>query len=114
MIKYSNNDWRSMGDKYIIEQIGLFIKKHRLNKNMTQETVAKKAGLSRSTVSLLENGESATFATFIQILRVLDLLYIMEIFRVEKDISPIALAKLERKERQRSSGKEKETPKTDW
>nr|MCD4772079.1 hypothetical protein [Bacteroidales bacterium] len=64
---------------------------------------------------LLERGETVTLSIVIQVLRVLDLLYIMDAFKVEKQISPIELVKLENKKRKRAGNKKKsDKPKTDW
>ena len=95
-------EWHSMSDKALMEQIGTFVKHHRLQQNRTQEEVAHDAGISRSTLSLLERGETVTVMTLIQILRVLDLLYVLESFQVQEVISPIALAKAEKEKRQRA------------
>ena len=102
-ISYTN--WDAMSDKALAEQIGTFIKHHRIEQNKTQETVAKDAGISRSTLSLLERGETVTLATLIQVLRVLDQLQLMEAFVVQQSISPLALAKMEMNKRKRASNK---------
>ena len=94
-----------MSDKALAEQIGTFIKHHRIEQNKTQDTVAKDAGISRSTLSLLERGETVTLATLIQVLRVLDQLQLMEAFVVQQSISPLALAKMEMNKRKRASNK---------
>ena len=91
--------WISMSDKAIALSIGEFIRHHRLEQNKSQQVVSNDAGISRSTLSLLERGESVTLATLIQVLRVLDLLYIMNVFNIEKQVSPIELAKLDRQKR---------------
>ena len=103
MNELSYKNWASMSDKALIEQIGSFIKQHRLRQNRTQNEVAEEAGISRSTLSLLERGETVTILTLIQVLRVLDQLHIMNAFRVEERVSPIALAKLEKEKRKRAS-----------
>lgn len=73
------------------------------------------AGISRSTLSLLERGESVTLATVIQVLRVLDKLYVLEVFSVQQDISPLILARMEKAKRKRASGKGDETQnENDW
>jgi transcriptional regulator with XRE-family HTH domain len=100
-ISYKN--YHSMSDQALTAQIGSFIKHHRLAQNKTQATLSHEAGISRSTLSLLERGETTTLATLIQVLRVLDQLQIMENFEVVQEISPIALAKEERSKRQRAS-----------
>jgi transcriptional regulator with XRE-family HTH domain len=105
MTDNSYNNWVSMSDKVIAANIGAFVKHHRLEQNKSQEALAQAAGISRSTLSLLERGETVTLATLIQVLRVLDQMHIMEAFVVPKTISPLALAKIEKDQRQRASGK---------
>ena len=101
----SYTDWFSMSDKALIEAIGKFITHHRLNQNKTQKEVADAAGISRSTLSLLERGEKIALNSLIQVLRVLDLLYIMDVFKISQEISPIEYAKLQKKKRKRASTK---------
>lgn len=102
-------DWVSMSDKALASTIGAFIKHNRLNQNKTQNEVSKDAGISRSTLSLLERGETVTLSTIIQVLRVLDLLYLMSIFEVNDQISPIEYAKLQKNKRKRASNKNANT-----
>lgn len=86
-----------------------------MEQNKTQDVLAKAAGISRSTLSLLERGETVTLATLIQVLRVLDKLYVLDVFSIQHDISPLMLAKMEKEKRKRASGKGEETPvKNDW
>jgi len=94
-----------MSDKAISEQIGAFIRHHRMEQNKTQEVLANSASISRSTLSLLERGETVTLATLIQVLRVLDQLSIMDSFTILEIQSPLALAKTEKNKRKRASGK---------
>ena len=102
-------DWVSMSDKALTETIGAFIKHNRLNQNKTQGEVSKAAGISRSTLSLLERGKTVTLSTVIQVLRVLDLLHIMNVFEVKDQISPIEYAKLQKNKRQHASNKNAKT-----
>ncbi len=81
-----------------METIGKFIQSNRLNQNRSQNQVSIEAGISRSTLSLLERGEKVRIDTLIQVLRVLDLLYIMDIFKVQDQISPIEYTKLQKRE----------------
>jgi len=104
-----------MSDKSLATHIGAFIKHHRMEQNKTQDVLAKSAGISRSTLSLLERGETVTLSTLLQVLRVLDKLYIMDAFSVQQDISPLLLAKMEKNKRKRAGGKGKETQtQNDW
>jgi transcriptional regulator with XRE-family HTH domain len=111
-------EWDSKSDSALSKQIGAFIRHHRMAQNKTQDQLAKEAGISRSTLSLLERGETVTVATLIQVLRVLHQLAIMDAFVVREKISPLALAKLQKKKRQRASGKtilkKEQSEETDW
>ena len=102
-ISYTN--WTSMSDKALTETIGGFIKHHRLNQNRTQGELSGAAGISRSTLSLLERGETVALSTVIKVLRVLDLLYVMDTFAVKDEISPIEYAKLQKNKRKRARNK---------
>ena len=77
-----------MSDQALASRIGDFVKYHRLEQNKTQEVLSHEAGISRSTLSLLERGETVTLATLLQVLRVLDQLQMMDAFVVEPRISP--------------------------
>jgi transcriptional regulator with XRE-family HTH domain len=102
MTEKSYMNWTSMSDQKLSEQIGAYVKHHRLDQNKTQEELAYAAGISRSTLGLLERGQSVTLGTFIQVLRVLGLLHVMDFFKIDNAISPMALAKMEQEKRQRS------------
>lgn len=104
-----------MSDKALAEQIGAFIKHHRMEQDKTQDALSADAGISRSTLSLLERGETVNLSTLIQVLRVLDQLQVMNAFIVQETISPLELARLEKKKRKRASGKSPDTStETDW
>jgi transcriptional regulator with XRE-family HTH domain len=109
MTDISYNNWDSMTDNALAMHIGAFIKHHRMEQNKTQDVLAKAAGISRSTLSLLERGETVTLDTLIQVLRVLDKLYVLDVFSVQQDISPLLMAKMEKGKRKRASGKGDET-----
>lgn len=115
MTDLSYKNWVAMSDKTLTEHIGAFVSHHRLEQNKTQDVLANAAGISRSTLSLLERGETVTLATLIQVLRVLDQLHVMETFTVQKTISPIALAKMQKEKRQRARGKQRDNEQeSDW
>jgi len=106
----------NINDTAIAATIGHYIKHHRLQQNKTQTQVAREAQLSRSTLSLLERGETVTLSTLIRVLRVLGQLQVFEAFKVQQQPSPLALAKLAQKERQRARQSNNDTPPktTDW
>jgi transcriptional regulator with XRE-family HTH domain len=96
-----------MSDKALAEHIGEFIRYHRLDQNITQESLSHSAGISRSTLSLLERGETVTLATLIQVLRVLDQLHVLEAFNVDRSPSPLSLVKMYNDIKQRARLKQK-------
>jgi len=98
----SYKNWDAMSDLAISELIGNYIKHHRIDQNRTQEEVATAAGVSRSTLSLLERGRRVNLSTLIQVLRVLGLLYVLRDFIVEKTISPLLLAEIDMNKRKRA------------
>jgi transcriptional regulator with XRE-family HTH domain len=117
MTDKSFNDWASMSDKALAEHIGAFVRHHRMEQNKTQDELASAAGISRSTLSLLERGETVTVTTLIQVLRVLDQLQVLSAFEVKETLSPLALAKLQKEKRQRArrtSKKKENREETDW
>lgn len=104
----SVNDWFSMTDKKLSEVIGDFIKHHRLNQNKSQEEISKAAGISRSTLSLLERGKNISLSSLIQVLRTLDLLHVMDVFQVKNEISPKEYVRLQKNKRQRARNETEE------
>lgn len=99
----SYTNWNMMSDKSLMEVIGNFTRSHRLKQNKTQDQVAEAAGISRSTLSLLERGEKVRIDSLIQVLRVLELLYVMDVFKVQDEISPLEYAKQKRQQRKKAS-----------
>lgn len=92
----SYKNWNAMSDSAIANYIGTYIKHERTIQKRTQDDVSKAAGISRSTLSLLERGEPVNLMTLIQVLRVLDRLYVFESFMITQQVSPLQLAKEQR------------------
>lgn len=108
------NNWYAMSDDRILKQIGEFVKHYRMERNITQSALAKDAGISRSTLSLLEKGEAVSTSTLIQVLRVLEQLQIVDEFVIPaQQQSPLQLAKELKAKRKRVSSIKKKDEKTD-
>lgn len=103
MILMSNINWYGMSDRAIVKELGQQLKKLRLQKNITQEEIAQKTGVSRKTIVETERGRPATLITFVQLLRGLDKLDLLNEFIIAPVISPIQIAKLQAKTRKRAS-----------
>ena len=111
------NQLYAMSNPAILELLGNFIQQTRLQQNKTQQQVSAAAGINRSTMVQIENGGGGTLLSFIQILRALEQLQLFENFEIRKELSPLQLAKMDKKKRQRASNKKAAgtiTPKSDW
>lgn len=91
-------------DEAILAEIGGRLRTERLNRNLTVEEVADRAGVSAKTVRNVESGENHSVATLLRVLRVLGLLGRVDALVPEPGLSPIQLAKLRGKPRQRATG----------
>ena len=95
----------ALSDRAAMTLIGERIQRERLNQNMTQDELAKRAGIGVRTLRSLENGEKPTVETLIRALRGLGRLGAIDSFLPEPGLSPLQLAKLQGRERQRASGR---------
>lgn len=94
----------NLSDKAILQEITDRVKQLRLNTNITQVELSKRAGVHVQTIKNFESGKSTKMITLIQILRALGELQALDSFIPEPGISPIELLKLKGKERERASG----------
>lgn len=67
-------DIYTLSDIQIQKKIGDKIKASRLKQNITQDSLAESASISRSSVQKVESGEIKSFDTFLRILRKLGML----------------------------------------
>jgi len=95
----------SMNNQAVLKEIGVRIRRERLNQNTTQETLARQAGVSRRVVLDLEAGKGCGLGSLIEILRALRKLDQLDAFLPDPGISPLQLAKLKGHERKRATGR---------
>ncbi|MEB2780715.1 helix-turn-helix transcriptional regulator [Algoriphagus sp. C2-6-M1] len=110
-------DYNVLSDTAILQKLGEFVKYHRMSQQKSQDQLALEAGMSRSTLSLLERGEKVNLITLIQVLRVLNQLHWLESFEVKQEISPMDYIKLQKRhERQRirNVNMAAENPPSEW
>ena len=99
-----------MSDSAILAELGARIQQTRLNADVTQVEVARKAGISRGALRLLEAGRGSTLASLVRVLRALDQLAALDSFLPAPGPSPVQLARLKGKRRQRASGAGRKRP----
>ena len=92
-----------MSDRAILREIGRRLKRKRLDRNVSQQKLAELAGLNRTTVSEIEQGNPFAMLTFIQILRALDALEELDSLLPDPGISPLQLARMKGTLRSRAS-----------
>lgn len=100
----------TLSDGAVGVEIGRRVKVCRLNLNRSQAQVAEKAGVSRRALQKLEGGQSCTLVLLVRVLRALGRLDALDALLPEPGLSPIQLAKLKGRERQRAGGPRKRAP----
>ncbi|MCP9762881.1 helix-turn-helix domain-containing protein [Lacihabitans soyangensis] len=111
---YNNINWYSMSDAAIITELGKQLKRMRIRANITQQELAAKSGIFRSTISEIENGRVSNMLSFVQILRGLEQLDVLGAFVVPDSISPLMVAEQQAKYRKRATGSRKTKPASEW
>ena len=105
-------DFYTLSDKAIEDELGRRFKALRLRKNITQKQLAEATTLSLNTIKALESG-SGKLATIIAVLRELGALDHLDSFIPDDTISPLQLARMRGKQRERASGRRVGSHKTD-
>jgi len=96
-------DFYTLSDKGIAQELGQRVRALRLRKNITQKALSEATTLSLNTIKSLESG-NGKLSTLIAVLRELSALEHLDSFIPETSISPIQLAKMQGKVRERASG----------
>jgi transcriptional regulator with XRE-family HTH domain len=110
-------DYKSLSNDAILAELGARLRRLRLNADISQEALAEATGLSRKTVQNAESGENCSLDTLVRMLRGLNALQQLDHFMPAAEPSPIQLARLHGKQRQRASGHadgKKDGDKDDW
>lgn len=92
-------------DGAILETIGERVRQERLNQNLTQASLAQKAGVSLIVIQRLEGGRGCRLENLIRILRSLNKLDQLDLFLPEPGVSPIELARLAGRQRKEATGR---------
>ncbi len=93
----------ALTDTAVLQELGDRLAQYRLNRNLTQEALAREAGISLRTLNRIECGEPSQTANVLRVLRVLGLLDNLEALVPEAPVSPMQQLKLKGKVRQRAS-----------
>lgn len=97
----------------ILAELGGRLRRYRLQQNRTIEDVAADAGIAYRTVQRAEAGERPTLESVVRILRALGRLETLDAFLPAPLVSPLQLAELEGRERQRAGTPRRARPGSD-
>lgn len=99
-------------ERVILKELGSRIKQYRISFNITQAELAKKCGVSSSTVVRIENGEDSIFSNYLKILNGLGLIQNLDILIPE--LQPDFKALFEQKPARKRVKTNKIKSKTNW
>jgi transcriptional regulator with XRE-family HTH domain len=95
-------------DRAVLVELGRRLRDARLERNLSQKTVAEEAGIGRYTLQRMEAGESPSLINFVRVLRVLGLLG--ELDHLLPGPTPSPIDELERRGRRRQRAGSPRTP----
>lgn len=90
-------------DTAVLRELGSRLAQHRVDAGLTQALLAHEAGVAKSTVERIEQGQATELGTLLRILRVLKLSAGLEALVPPPAASPIALRKNRGRPRRRAS-----------
>ena len=86
-----------MTNEALLLYVGKQMRQMRINARLSQQQLAERAGVSRSTITQVENGKGMKMESVIAILRVLNKLEILNNFETQALVSPLLIAKFQGK-----------------
>lgn len=102
-------------DPHVLAEIGSRLARLRLHRNLTQDQLAREAGIGKRTLLRLEQGRSSQLTNFVRVLRALQLLDGLVALVPASSSSPLTQLATRQPERRRASTKSKpRVPKTAW
>lgn len=107
----------ALSDAHYLELVGDFVRNTRMEQQKTQAALAEAAGVNRTTLVNLEKGKSVNLLSLVQVLRALKRLDVLQHMEIKPAVSPLQIAALEQKERQRVRSRQTGDtgkPTTDW
>ena len=86
-----------MTNEALLQYVGKQMQQMRINARLSQQQLAERAGVSRSTVTQVENGKGMKMESIVAMLRVLNKLEVLNNFETQALVSPLLIAKQEGK-----------------
>ena len=104
-----NIDYQIASTDLIVKDMGARLARVRLSRNISQEALAGKAGITRRTLSRLETGQGATLDALVRVLKGLDLESHLDALLPDPGIQPMQRSSATAAERKRARPKVEES-----
>lgn len=104
-----------MTDDHILTVIGKQFRQMRINAGLSQEDLSTFSGITRKTISSIENGKSTSTGNIVALLRSLKRFDILSVLITPVPVSPIAAAKTgDNPQRMRSRKQANKINRSEW
>lgn len=110
MMKKSLTISQALSDDAIQAELGHRLSQYRIDARLTQQALAEKAGISKSTLERIEAGAPAQLPNLIRVLRALDMLSALDVALPPPALRPMALLRNQRKLPQRVRSRQTRPP----
>ncbi|NNJ98412.1 MAG: helix-turn-helix transcriptional regulator [Gammaproteobacteria bacterium] len=107
-------DFVTSSSEVIAAELCKRLEEIRLSKNISQAEVAKQAGVSRSTMTRIANGQSISLDSFIRVIKALGLADHLVSLLPDPAVRPVEIVRQEGQHRRRASGKRRTTEPWSW
>ncbi len=107
-------DYRIAPPEALASDMGQRLERLRVAQNITQATLADHAGVSRRTITRMENGEGVTLDTLIRVLRALGVVERLEVLIPDAAVRPIERVRRQGRERKYAREKHADAVHTPW
>ncbi|MCW8881569.1 MAG: helix-turn-helix domain-containing protein [Sedimenticola sp.] len=109
-----NDDFSTSSSEAIAAVLCRRLEAIRLSKNISQTALAKQAGVSRSTMTRIADGQSISLDSFIRVAKALGLAEHLAVLLPNPEVRPVELVRHEGQQRRRASGKRKTAEPWSW
>ena len=109
-----NIDFITSNSTAIAAELCKRLEEIRLSKNISQADLAREAGVSRSTMTRIANGQSISLDSFIRVIKALGLADHLATLLPDPQVRPVEMVQQEGRQRRRASSKRKITEPWSW
>lgn len=107
-------DFTTSSSSAIADALCKRLEEIRLSTNISQTELAKQAGVSRSTMTRIADGQSISLDSFIRVAKALGLAEHLAALLPDPEVRPVELLRHEGKHRRRASSKHKPAEPWSW